>query len=106
MSLSTQLKKLREDKGLSVSKVIEDLGMTESRFRSYETGSRQPTIEILNQLADYYGVSVDTLLGRAFDNVPQIQELDDMELEFLEFIRGYSHEVQGYMLNILKKLFS
>ena len=35
-----------------------------STYQNYEAGKRLPTAEILMQIADFYGVSTDYLLGR------------------------------------------
>ena len=42
--------------------------ITQSVLARYETGKLEPNIEILGILADFYGVSVDWLLGTKGEN--------------------------------------
>lgn len=41
-----------------------EIGVAESTVSQYETGKRQPDYETLLKLSEYFGVSVDYLLGR------------------------------------------
>lgn len=43
--------------------VGEALGMNYSTLSNYELGRTEPDIETLGRLADYYGISLDWLLG-------------------------------------------
>ena len=48
-------------------KVANELGISESALRMYETGQRIPRDEIKIKIADYYGLSVQEIF---FDNQP------------------------------------
>ncbi|MCX8130396.1 MAG: helix-turn-helix domain-containing protein [Clostridia bacterium] len=65
MTFSTVLKQLREERQLSQKIIAEFLGITRQAIASYELGKREPDYDILRKLADYFGVSVDYLLGRS-----------------------------------------
>ena len=58
------LKKLRKEKGISQLKLAMDLNMTQNTISRYETGEREPGINELIKIADYFNISVDYLLGR------------------------------------------
>ena len=58
------IKDIRTRKGLTQAEVASALGVSSVVYSRYETGSRQPSIDILIQLADIFGVTVDYLLGR------------------------------------------
>ena len=58
------LKKLRKEKGISQLKLAMDLNMTQNTISRYETGEREPGINELIKLADYFDVSIDYLVGR------------------------------------------
>lgn len=64
MEFSYVLRKLREEKGLSQKDIAEHLGITRQAVAFYELGKREPDYQILRKLADYFGVSIDYLLGR------------------------------------------
>ena len=59
-----KLKELRIEKGLSQRKFGEILGFSNQTVSFWESGSREPDMDTLIMLADYFDVSVDYLLGR------------------------------------------
>ena len=58
-----QLKKLRKERGLNQSALAKELDISVSAYGNYELGQREPSIENLTKLADFYGVSIDYLIG-------------------------------------------
>lgn len=42
------------------------LGIAKSTYASYETGYRQPPIDVLIKIADFFTVSLDTLVNRRY----------------------------------------
>lgn len=64
MKLGDKLKKLREDKGLMQQDVCTALEIEQSTLANYENNRRIPKIDLLISIANYYGVSIDYLLGR------------------------------------------
>ncbi|WEA52270.1 helix-turn-helix transcriptional regulator [Weissella paramesenteroides] len=58
-----RLKELREAKGLSQRQLANELGMVRQAYSNYERGEREPRIDVLIKLADYFDVSVDYLIG-------------------------------------------
>lgn len=60
-----QLKELRNAKGISQLKLAMDLNMNQNTISRYETGEREPGINELIRIADYFNVSVDYLIGRS-----------------------------------------
>lgn len=59
-----RLRDLREDKDLTQTDVAKILGMSQTGYSKYETGENDIPTQILIKLADYYGTSVDYILGR------------------------------------------
>ncbi|EML1138376.1 TPA: helix-turn-helix transcriptional regulator [Clostridioides difficile] len=67
-NLSKRLKELRKNKGLTQEQVAKDLKTTKVSIGRYENGSREPSIYFLKNIAEYYNVSVDYLLGKSRTN--------------------------------------
>lgn len=65
MKLSTVLKQLREEKGLCQKELAAVLHVSNGTISNYENGVHSPNLDTLCDIADYYGVSVDYLLGRS-----------------------------------------
>lgn len=57
-----RLKELRKEKGVSQLKLALDLNTNQNTISRYETGEREPGIQELIKLANYFGVSIDYLL--------------------------------------------
>lgn len=62
-----RLRELRKKAGLTQAAVGEILGVSIRGYTHYENGDRDMSPEVLIALADYYGVTVDYLLGRTDD---------------------------------------
>ena len=63
MAFPEQLKTLRNKRNLSQRELGEKVGMGESTIQSYELGLRNPTMNRVKQLADFFGVSVNEMFG-------------------------------------------
>ena len=76
------IKDLRVQKGLTTDEVALEVGVSGGAYRNYERGERTPDFVKLVKLADFYGVSVDYLLGReeAPDPIEQLATLSSMEV--------------------------
>ena len=59
----SQLRELRKEKGVSQEAVARELGVSKSTIGLYETGDTLPDAKTLYELAKYYDVSADYLLG-------------------------------------------
>lgn len=57
------LRKLRLMRGISQRQLAQDIGTTQQSINKYENHSTEPDIHTLIQLADYFGTSVDNLIG-------------------------------------------
>lgn len=62
--MQNNLRKLRKEKGLSQIAVQMQTGIEQALISKYENGERVPPTETLMQLADFYGVSMDYIMGR------------------------------------------
>ena len=57
------LKKVRKEKDLNQLKVAMDLNISREALSHYENGKRQPSIEMLRKLSQYFNVSIDYLIN-------------------------------------------
>lgn len=65
MDFSTRLKELRYEKGLSQLDLAKDLNISRSSLCNYELGRREPSLEVLELISDYFNVDMDYLLGKS-----------------------------------------
>lgn len=70
MKLYPRIRELREDHDLTQKKLGEAINLPQRTYAYYESGQRMVPPEVLCALADFYGVSVDYLLGRTDNSEP------------------------------------
>jgi len=62
-----KLSKLRREAGYSQRQASMGLGISQALLSHYENGVREPKLEFVVKVCDYYGVSADHILGRPDD---------------------------------------
>ena len=62
--MTFRLKELRKQRKISQLKLALDLNMNQNTISRYETMEREADYKTLIKFADYFGVSLDYLLGR------------------------------------------
>lgn len=90
MTISYRLKELRKEKKLTQAKVAKSLGTTQQSYARWENGKVTPTSEKLAQIAKFYGVTTDYLLGEQSEEV----DLSNVELLFRMTSDGMTKEEQ------------
>ena len=100
MSFAERLQELREDKGISRKDLAASLNITVSALGMYEQGRREPNMEMLIRLADYFNVSLDFLVGRSFNEDETRKIIDALHLknEIDKLPQGYKNIID-FMLN-------
>jgi len=56
--------KLRREKGLSQRQAAAELGVSQALLSHYETNAREPKLDFVIKVCDYYSVTTDFILGR------------------------------------------
>jgi len=56
--------KLRRERGLSQRQAAAELGVSQALLSHYETDAREPKLDFLVKVCDYYSVTTDFILGR------------------------------------------
>ena len=78
-----RLKELRESVGLSQYAFAEKFGISQSTVGNWEAGRREPNSATMQRIADFFGVTVDYLLGRdepKIEKPPVITEKDEKDI--------------------------
>lgn len=66
-TLAIRLKQCRKEKRLTQYQVAMNCGITPTAYQNYELMHREPKLEILLRIADFFDVSLDYLTGRTDD---------------------------------------
>lgn len=81
MQLGRKIKELRKEKNLCQEQLAEAMGVSAASVSKWETGQCIPELTLLMDLADYFGVSVDFLIGHKITGNYQhnlLLRLDDL----------------------------
>jgi len=81
---SENLAALRRARGLTQAELAQQLGVSKSAVSMYERGNREPELELLQAMADFFQVSVSSLLGRDED---ALVNADPELTQYLEGLR-------------------
>ena len=95
MILGYRLRELRKENNMSQEDLGKLLGVTKVSVSGYENGNRVPSLDVLSQILDVFGVSADYLMGRELDvvcedNTSVRMSLSISDIEIIREIRTNS----------------
>jgi len=76
MSVASNIKRLREEKGLLQKEVASEMGLGVSHYSKIENGQREASVELLDKLSKFYGITIDQIVHMG-DEVPTDITLED-----------------------------
>ena len=82
MSFSFRIKELREERGLSQARLARELGVGTGSVGMWESTSEIPPVKKLLLIADYFGVSLDYLVGKSDTRAPSAAQEDPFFAEY------------------------
>lgn len=103
-TFSAQLQKLRKEHGVTQDTLAAHLGVSPQAVSKWENGS-YPDGDLLPKIADFFGVSIDYLYGRAKEDTSTVQKIidelqnivtdsDSSKEEFFEQALNYAWAIQ------------
>lgn len=102
-----RLQILRKQLNISQSELANKMQLSQQSISKYEQGSREPDISTLKQLAKFFNVSIDYLVGYDNPNYFDSSTLSDEEKELLEYYNELSLKdrrwIMGQMIDLIKK---
>ena len=96
MEVGRKLRRLREDKNMSMYRLTQITGVSGHHIKGIEEGTRQPTIETLSRLA----VALGSSLAEIFNDNTECTYLSEKERRLIENFRTLSDEKAEVLLNI------
>lgn len=80
-NFSRRFKELRIEKGASQGEIATALHVSRSTIGNYEQGTREPNHEKLEEIADYFNVDIDYLIGRK-DWTTNVKTKNELSYDF------------------------
>lgn len=100
MDFPTRLKSLRLQHKLTQEQLGKKINVTKVSISGYENGTRTPDVETLQKIAEVFDVSVDYLLGRTDDPIPEdikkaMREVDPNDPDWKKAVELYKEVQEG-----------
>lgn len=99
---SKRLKGLRKKMGLTQQTFAAKLGISNGTVGNWESGNRIPDSNMLKRLSEFFGVSIDYLLGNSdCENIPD-EQMSDIEYALYGEIHDLSDEEKQRIIDFVK----
>lgn len=97
------LKKLRTQAGISQQQLADVIGVSQQSINKYENHNIEPDIHTIIALADYFGISVDYLIGHT-DSLEYVAQFDlnKQETALITDFRNLSKRQKESILLVIK----
>jgi len=99
---AVNLGKLRREKGLSQRQAALELGVSQALLSHYETDAREPKLDFVLKLSDYYSVTTDYILGKSKERSPGASKNETQVKEIVNSLE----ELRASENELIKKLIS
>lgn len=96
-----RLFELRTEKELSQRSVAKIMNVSQGTYNNWENSNTQPSIEQLIALANFFGVSVDYLIGYSDSSESDKNYLTKRQREILKLTYGADPKLQDAVITIL-----
>lgn len=91
---SETMSELRRKKGASQRTAAADLGISQALLSHYENGAREPGLNFVCRVCDYYNVTADYLLGRS-PNPDGVDRGADIARVFIAEMRSLANKTEA-----------
>ena len=75
MTVGENIRRIRQERGLTLKQLGELVGVSEAYIRAYESGRRNPKLKSLEALAQALAVNVEVLTNSDFDSIKAMHRL-------------------------------
>ena len=82
-----RIKELRTEKRIKQVDLAKQLGIAQNTLSYWERGESQPDNKMLEKIAEFFGVSIDYLLGRS--DIRCSEDIDGLPPEAIEHLERY-----------------
>ena len=84
--LNERIRQLREARGMTQVELARQLSVTKQSVSNWENNNIQPSVEMAVAIADFFGGTLDDLLGRAERRQLCVEGLTDAQIQHLNAI--------------------
>jgi transcriptional regulator with XRE-family HTH domain len=101
MSVADNIKKLREDKRLMQKEVYNEIGLKPAHYNKVEKALIEPSLDIVDKLASFYGVTIDEIIHYSNATPKAITLIDKTASEQVRLIAQLNDKDKSTVKNII-----
>jgi transcriptional regulator with XRE-family HTH domain len=108
MNIAVNLKKIREQRGYQQKQVALEIGIGTTNYNRVENGQREASIEVLDKLANFYGITIDEIVHFEDKKLPpkEIVIQDKAMVEQLQLISQLEEKEKNVVYTIVESFIS
>lgn len=103
-----RLKELRISNDLTQTELAKILGITQFTYSNYEQEKTQPPIELLQDISNYYNVSLDYLCGHETKHLIDTSNLSKEVIDTIKIVLSLPlpklYKLNGYALRLSQEI--
>lgn len=100
MDILDRIKKLCKLKGITLSRMEKEIGLSQGAAYKWKTSS--PSLEVLEKLSNFFNVSVDYIMSGNEKEKPEIPGFEPEHLELIELYSKLKEEQKSAVINLLR----
>ncbi len=98
------LKNLRMQNNLSQQQLAKTLGIKQNTLSNYENGITQPDLNLIIKISDFFGCSIDYLLGHQTKNTVYLDSLTENQKEAISLIKTLSDRETAKVIGYIERI--
>lgn len=102
--IGKNIKKIREEKGLTQQAIADLIAMHRSNYSRVETGDRDLSIEAVGKIAKYFNMSIDDLVNFEGEIPNEVTFEDKNTIEQLQLIQQLDEEDKSTVFKIVETM--
>ncbi len=101
MTVGDNVKRLREDRGVKQQEIADLIGMHRSNYSKIESGQREISVAALDKVANFFGITVDTLIHMESKIPKEVQIEDKTTAEQIRYIQQLEEEDRSMVFKMI-----
>ena len=99
------IKKLRIEAGKSQQEMAKILNLSQTGYSAYEIGKSEPNVDTLIKLADYFGTTIDNIVGHEVSYLIDRSQFSETQLNIIDTIKKLPEDtcrrIEAYVMGAL-----
>ncbi len=104
MKIADNIKKFREQKGLLQKQVAAEIGLKPAHYNKIEKGIVDPSIEMLDKLANLFGITIDQIVHMKEDITKDVTIEDKTTIEQMRLVQQLEEKDKNIIFSMIETM--